>query len=154
MEEASWTKEAIWFKLSLNVPCCMLWFTLFGNIVYNASVSKQKKRKCISSLQKCNDLNFLFNNCKDAKALMLVFNNEFINLFVIDVHKILSSAFSCIDTDSYFKAAIKKLPLMEVMLLAIMRIECGFDQDPSMNSINFKIIWRFFQRPWWWWWRT
>ena len=109
----------------------MLWFKLFGNIVYNASVSKQKKRKCISSLQKCNDLNFLFNNCKDVKALMLVFNNEFINLF---------SALSCIDTDFYFTAAIKKLPLMEVMLLAIMRIECGFDQDPSMNSINFKII--------------
>ena len=31
---------------------------------------------------------------------------------------------------------------MEVALLAIIRIELGFDQGPSMNGINFKIVCR------------
>ena len=31
---------------------------------------------------------------------------------------------------------------MEVALLASMRIEVGFDQGPSMNGINFKIVCR------------
>ena len=44
----------------------------------------------------------------------------------------------------YLKAAIKTSPLMEVALLARMRIEIGFDQGPSMNGMNFKIVCRCF----------
>ena len=47
------------------------------------------------------------------------------------------------DFDSLSKYAIKKLPFMEVVLLASMRIEVRFDQWPSMNVINYKIIRRF-----------
>ena len=56
------------------------------------------------------------------------------------------SAFGCIETDFYFKAAIKKSPLMEVVLLASMRIEVGFDQGPTIKGINFKIICRYCQK--------
>ena len=125
---------------TLNVICCKLWFESSGNIFYNSSILKQKKRKCISSRQKCHDPSCPFNNYKDVKALLLAFNNEFRNSFFIDVHEILQSVFECIETDSYFKAAIKKSPLMEVALLASMRIEVGFDQGPSMNGIDFKIV--------------
>ena len=77
-----------------------------------------------------------------VKALVSSFNNELRNWFFIDVHEILWSAFECIETDSYFKAAIKKSPLMEVALLANIRIQVGFDQGPSMNGIYFKIVCR------------
>ena len=107
---------------SLNVRCCKLWFESFGNIFCNASALKHKKRKCISSLQRCHDPSCPFNNCKDVKAHLSAFKDEFRYLFFMDVHEILQSAFECIGADSYFKAAIKKSPLLEVALLVSMRI--------------------------------
>ena len=79
-------------------------------------------------------------------TLLSDFKEEIRNLFFIDVHKILWSEFGCIEADFYFKAAINKSLLMEVALLASMRIEVGFDQGPSMNGINFKIICRCYGR--------
>ena len=73
---------------------------------------------------------------------MFAFQNEFRNSFFIDVHEILWSTFECIESDFYFKAAIKKSPFMEVVLLASMKIEVGLDQGPSMDGINFKIVCR------------
>ena len=131
-------KKSSDLSLSLNFRCCILWFELFGNIFYNASFLKQKKRKYISLLHKCHDLSGPLNNCKDVKALLLEFNNEFRNLFFIVDHEILWSAFECIEADSYFKADIKKSHLMEVALLACMRIEVEFDQGSLLNCINFK----------------
>ena len=109
---------------------------------YCASDLKQKKWKLFSSLQKCHDPSFPFNNCKVVKALLLATNDEFRNSFFINVHEILQSAFECIETDSSFKAAIKKSPLMKFALLASMRIEVGLDQWPSMNGIIFMIVCR------------
>ena len=59
-----------------------------------------------------------------------------------DDHKILQSAFECIESDSLFKSPIKKSPLIKVVLLVSMRIEVGLDQRPSMNGINLKIVCR------------
>ena len=73
---------------------------------------------------------------------MTAFKDELINLFFIDIHEILGSAFEYIECDSLFKFAFKKLPLMEVALLASMRIEVEFHQGLSTNSINFEIIHR------------
>ena len=81
-----------------------------------------------------------FNKCKDVTTLLSAFNNEFRNFFFINVHKILLSTFECIESDSLFKYVIKISSLMEVALLASMRMEAGFDQGPSMNGTNFKII--------------
>ena len=63
-------------------------------------------------------------------------------MFSIDVHEILWSVFEFIETDFYFKAAIKKSPLKEVVLLTCMRMEVEFDKSHSINGINFKIICR------------
>ena len=68
------------------------------------------------------------------------FKDEFRNLFYTDVHEILWSAFEGIESDSLFKSAVKNAPLMEVVLLASMRVNVGFDQRPSINGINFKIV--------------
>ena len=97
---------------SLNVRCCKLLLQLFGNVFYNASVLKQKKRKCISSLQKCHDQSCPFNNC--IRALLSAFNDEFKNSLFINVEEILWSAFECIEPDSYFKATIKRSPLWKL----------------------------------------
>ena len=86
---------------SLNVRCCKL---------------KHKKRNFFST-QRSHDQSYPFNNCKAVKALLSAFNDEFRNLFVIDLHEILWSAFECIETDFYFKVAIEKSSLMEVALL-------------------------------------
>ena len=88
---------------------------------------------------RCHD----FNNCKDLKALLFAFKDEFRNLFFIDIHEIFWSVFECIEANSYFKAAIKKSPLMEIALLASMRIEVGFNHGPSINGINFMIVCRY-----------
>ena len=134
-----WMHKGSTLNKSLNVWCYKLLFESFGNICYNASVLKRKKWKCILSLQKYDDLSYIFNNCKDVRTLLLGCNNEFRNLFFIDIHEILQSLFEWIETNSHFKTAIKKLPLMEVVLLVSLRIEVGFEQGPAMNSIIFNI---------------
>ena len=108
---------------------------------YNASVLKHKKRKYISTSQRHHDQSCLFN-CKDVKTLLSALKDNFRSSFFIDVDKILQSAFECIEADSLFKSDIKKLPLMEVALLASMSIEFGFDHGPSMNGINNQIVCR------------
>ena len=65
------------------------------------------------------------------------------NSFFIDAHEILWSTLECIEADVYIKAAMKKSPLMQVILLANMRIEVAFYQDPSMNGINLKNVCRY-----------
>ena len=60
--------------------------------------------------------------------------------------KVLWSAFKCIETGNYFKAAIKKSTLIDVVLLSSMSIEVGFDQCLSKNGINFKIICRYSEK--------
>ena len=107
-----------------------------------ASVLKNKKRKCISSSGGCHNQSCPICNSKDVKAPLLAFKDEFRNLFFTDVYEILWSAFECIESDSIFKSAIKKSTLMQVTLLASMRIEVGFDQDPSMNGIIVMIVCR------------
>ena len=82
----------------------------------------------------------LFNNCEDVKVLSSAFNNKFRNLFIISVHEILWSAFECIASDSLLKSSIKESPLMKVALMVSIRIEVEFNQGPSMNGINFKIV--------------
>ena len=103
-------KKPFDFSSSFNVRCGKLWFELFGNIFYNNSVLKQKKWKCISSLQKCHDPIRPFNYCKDVNALLTAFKDDFRNSLFIDVCTILQPAFKCIETTSNFKAAIKKSP--------------------------------------------
>ena len=76
MEEASWRKEAIWFKFKTQCNMFKLLFESFWNIFYNASVLKNKKTSP-------------FNNCKDVKALLSAFKDEFRNSFFFDVHEIL-----------------------------------------------------------------
>ena len=109
---------------------------------YNDSALKNKKRKCILSSQRCHDWSCPFNNCKDPKVLSSASHDELRNLFYIDAHEILWSAFECIESDSLFKSAIKKSLLMEVALLQRMRIEVRFDQEPSMNGLLEECVQR------------
>ena len=113
------------------------------DIFYNASILKHKKRKCISWTQRCHNLSCLLKNCKNEKTLLSEFDNEFRILFLIYVHE---NPFVCIWMHwnwLLFQICHQEKPLMEVTLLANMRIEVRFDQGPSMNGINFKIICRW-----------
>ena len=55
---------------SLNDRCYKLWFESFGKNIYNASVLKSKKRKHISSSQRCHDQSCPFGNHKHVDALL------------------------------------------------------------------------------------
>ena len=87
----------------------------------------KSRGQCISSTQRCHDQRFPVNNCNDVKTFLPAFNDEFRNLFFIDVHEILLSPFECIESDYYFNAAIKKTPSMEDAFMASMKKQNGFD---------------------------
>ena len=77
-----------------------------------------------------------------SKCTLICFS-EWIHEFVLHWYSWYSwSAFKCLENDSLFKSVIKKSPLMEVAFFASTRIEVGFDQGPSINGINFKIVCR------------